>query len=323
MKKIYTAVLIVVLFSCTSVPSSEKDISPGDIKGDVKKETGATGIHRFILNPAVKAVYRYLLNNDSEITMEINGNETTSINNAEAETNYTVNKDSTGNFVFNIRYDKIKIHTKKDDVETDADADNAALSVNPVEKMLGILKEADITAIVGANGEVKDIKGYKELGERMTGGFAPNDVYGRDKARSQWEKLIGGSVFQGGIDKLFTVLPDSTINTGGSWTLTSKQAGEIPINIKSIYTLKEIKNGIAIIESVGDISSAGGSSVASEPGNIKSDIRGKQKTTIKLNIKTGMVIANDITTQIKGTIQSMGVNVPVSIRNVVKIRQLQ
>ena len=63
MKKIYTAVLIVVLFSCTSVPSSEKDISPGDMKGDVKKETGATGIHRFILNPAVKAVYRYLLNN--------------------------------------------------------------------------------------------------------------------------------------------------------------------------------------------------------------------------------------------------------------------
>ena len=62
--------------------------------------------------------------------------------------NYIANRDSAGNFVFNIRYDKIKIKTQNGDTETEADADNAALSINPVERMLGLLKQAEFAAVV-------------------------------------------------------------------------------------------------------------------------------------------------------------------------------
>ncbi|MBX3254194.1 MAG: hypothetical protein KF862_08650 [Chitinophagaceae bacterium] len=323
MKYFCSLITIIFFFSCNSTPGTPHTASPRDTAFRQNKEENAGKAYKFRLDPVDRATYRYALNNNSEITMNVNGNETSSINNAEAVTSYTVNRDSSGDFIFNIRYDKIKIHTQKGGVETNADADNGALSANPVEKMLGILKQSAITAIVGLNGEIKEIKGYKELGDKLTGGFAANDVYAKNAARSQWEKLIGGNIFRGGVDKLFTVLPDSTIKPGDSWTATATQAGEFPVNIKSTYTLKEIRNDVAVIRSVGDITSIDIPSGAPELGNIKGNIKGKQKGTVTLNIKTGMIVSNDITTGMEGTIQTMGVDVPVSIQNVVKIRQLK
>ncbi|MFT3748118.1 MAG: DUF6263 family protein [Agriterribacter sp.] len=322
MKRIITIGLIVFLLSCNSTPSSDSNAPSGNIPAAQSGEQAGGDAYRFRLNPQDKSTYRYMLYNDSEITMEVNGNETNSTNNAAAETSYTVNKDSTDNLIFSIRYDKITIHTKKGNTETYADADNAALSTNPVDKMLAILKQADITAIVGLNGEVKNIKGYKELGDKMTAGFAANDIYGKNAARSQWEKLIGGNIFQGGIDKLFNTLPDSTVKPGDSWSATSKQSGEIPVKIQSVFTLKKIENNIAIIQSAGDIISID-AAPGNELANIKGDIKGTQKGTMELNIKTGMIIKNDISTKIEGTIQSMGVDVPVSIKNVIRIRQIK
>lgn len=322
MKKIYPAFLIGFLLSCSSAPSSENVSSGKETADGLKKDVGEIELHRFRLNPADKASYRYTINNDSEITMEVNGAETSSSNNAEAATNFTVNKDSAGNFVFNIRYEKIKIHTKKDDVETDADADKAPLSSNPVDKMLGILKQSTIIATVDANGEVKNITGYKELGDQLTSGFAPGDVYSKNAARNQWERLISSNIFMGGVDKLFAILPDSTISPGESWSSSSTEGGEIPVNVKSTFTLKKIENDIAEIQSVGDIVSIATDPGTFESGKISGTIRGTQRGMIELDVKTGMIIRNDISTKIEGTIQSMGVDVPVSIQSVVKVRQL-
>ena len=50
---------------------------------------------------------------------------------------YLIQKDTAGNYIFNISYDKVKLYTKNNGIETDADAENAANSSNPVDKMLG------------------------------------------------------------------------------------------------------------------------------------------------------------------------------------------
>ena len=58
-----------------------------------------------------------------------------------------------------MKYDKIHLYTKKGDTETDLDADNAGLTADPTEKMLGILKSANILATVGPMGAVKSASG--------------------------------------------------------------------------------------------------------------------------------------------------------------------
>lgn len=324
MKYIYTITATAFLLSCNSSPRQDHQlISSGNIKAVQPGGSPSVIARAFRLNPAVNATYRYAITNLSEFTMEMNGNEMKTINNAEAIIAYTVKKDSTGNYLFSIRYGKIKIHTQKGDTETNADADNAALSANPVEKMLGMLKDADITAKVDVNGDIKDIRGYKELGDRLTSGFAAGDTYARDAARSQWEKLTGGDIFKGGIDKLFTVLPDSTVRPGDHWYSSSKQGGELPVNIRSVFTLKSITDDAAVITSSGEITGADGSAAMTGDENIRGDLKGKQKGRIMLDMKTGMVISNETSAKIDGTIEAMGVQVPVSIRSEVKIHELR
>jgi len=49
------------------------------------------------------------------------------------EVTYTIGKDSSGDILLNIVYDKIHLYAKNGDTEEEQDADKAAESTNPVE----------------------------------------------------------------------------------------------------------------------------------------------------------------------------------------------
>jgi Family of unknown function (DUF6263) len=185
--------------------------------------------------------------------------------------------------------------------------------------MLGTLKEAIITAIVSPSGEIKSVTGYKEIGEKIIAGFAENDIQGRTMAQNQWDQVIGEGLIKKNMDQLFKIFPDSAVHLGDTWKLSSREEGELKMNVSSSFTLKAINSDIAIIQSKGQISSDNTASNLMGYGEVSTDLKGEQEGEFEMETKTGMLLSCKIKASIKGTIQVMGRDIPVTISTTVKM----
>src|SRR5690606_31355741 len=148
----------------------------------------------------------------------------------------------------------IKVLSQKDNVRLEADAANAMLSVKPLERMLGILKEQDIQVKLSASGVVEYINGYEELGQRFLSKFAEGDTYGKAIAKEQWDKIIANGLVKGHLSQLFKTFPDVPVYQGFSWKQKEKVEGELPLEMETILKIKSIDpDGQIVIVSKADL----------------------------------------------------------------------
>jgi hypothetical protein len=309
----YTFLFAVILFIIASCKTQQ------DGKGNTDKYD-PDKTYKLQLNPAAASTYHYDINNETEINLEVDDKKIKNTSETEVGLHYKIEKDSTGNFLFTMLYDKIRLKTKKNDAETAADAANASFTLDPVEKMIGILKNATIVSTITPGGEIISMTGYKEVGDKIMAGFAPEDVNSRKMAEAQWEKTIGEELVKKNMDQLFKIFPDSAVHLGDTWNLTSRQEGELSMIVKGHYKLKAINSEIALIESEGKITSTNTMPDASGIGNTVSTLDGDQQGQFEMETKTGMLISCKIKATMKGTIHVMGRDVPVTIETSVKMK---
>lgn len=251
--------------------------------------------------------------------MEVSGKKIDNVNKSQVGARYSVNKDSAGNFLFTMAYDKIHLHAKKEDIETDMDAANAATTEDPTEKMLNALTSANIVATVSPAGEVKKVAGYNEIGDKIMAGFSSPDPYARKVAHNKWEQLVGDGIVKKNMDQLFKIFPDSAVHIGDKWKLDSKQKGQFNLNLKNSFTLRGISDGIAFIAVDGEIKSD--STITNLLGyDVVSFLIGHQEGEYRVDTKSGMLLSSNITTSIEGTLQLMGRDIPVTIESSIVVK---
>jgi hypothetical protein len=307
MKRLFTFSALLVLIASCKIQNSTENAHADD------------AVYKLGLNPVIGAKYQYSITNETNVEMEVDEKEVTNNNRSEVGLTYTMNKDSAGNYLVRMIYNTIKLHTKAGDKETKMDAANAAATLDPVERMLGILKNAQITAVVTPTGVVKETRGYKELGEQLTAGFADHDGHSKEIALNQWEQLVGQGLIKKNMDQLFTIFPDSAVHRGDKWKLTTDGNGDFGLKSHTFYQLKAINEDIALIESEGDMESDAVTADALPGFASMTDLKGKQQGRYEMDVRTGMLRNCTITSTITGTIQVMGREVPVTIDNTVKL----
>lgn len=268
------------------------------------------------LNPEVGSKYHYEVTSETHIKTEYDDKSSDNVNKTTTGTYYQVSKDSSGNFLFHITYDSIHIYTKNKDGETDLDMANAPSSIDPVEKMMGLLKAANITATITPSGDVRQVSGYNDLTEKIMASFAQSDSYTKDMARKKWDQLIDQGIIKKNMDQLFKIFPDSAIRIGGQWKLNSQQDNGIVMNIKSIYTLKAMNSNFTLIESEGKMASDT-STVNLMGYDVLANLHGTQKSEYQLETKTGMLLTSKMKAHFEGSIQLLGKEIPVDIETTV------
>jgi hypothetical protein len=299
--------------SCGTASKKDKkaNLQEGSNQQQIVIDSNDDGSYRSKINFTPGSRYAYTITNESQTKLEVNGKKVDVLHKSDVGITYDIQKDSAGNYVIKLHYDKIHLYNKTGDKETDLDAANSAATFDPTEKMLGVLKEANILATVTSTGKVVAISGYKELGEKILSGF--KDETSRSMAEAQWEKVIGEGMVKKSIEQLFTVLPESAKNVGDTWTKNTKQKGEIDMNVTSNFKLKDIEDGIATIESEGELTSEKGET--SMMGySVTSNMQGDQEGEYQVETNTGMVLKNNTTSTLKGSLQMMGKEIPVSIK---------
>jgi hypothetical protein len=283
-----------------------------------RNNTGDDKLYKLRLNPASASRYNYIITNDSKTSLEVNDKKIENTRKTDVQVNYEINKDSLGDFLVSMVYDKIHLHTKNGDTETELDAANASTSHDPVEKMIGILKDAKIVATVTTSGQVLSMSGYQDITDKILSSVITNNLEDKLKAQTRWQQMIEQGFIKKNIDQLFKIFPDSAIHIGDKWKSFSSEKSEVSFNVKRFFTLKAINDGVADVESEGEITSD--SAVSNAAGQqAVSDLKGKQQGIYLVDIKTGMLVSCNIVTNIEGTIQMMGRDVPVKIENSVKM----
>jgi len=280
-------------------------------------EGDPTKVYRLRLNPAVGSSYAYTIANTSEFQMEVNDKKVDNKSKSTVDLSYKVGRDSSSDLVLDIVYDHIHVYSKNGDTETDLDADKKE-TTDPVEKLLGSLKGVTIRAAVSPRGEMRPVKGYDEIKRRVMAGFAPGDTYSRTIAEQQWDQRIKQGLLEKNMEQLFRLFPDSAVHVGDTWHMNTVQQEEISLDIGSTYTLQDIKDGVAIVRSLGTIRSN------NSTGNLNGysftvDLTGEQDGSFEIETSTGMVLHSSIESTIRGEMEMLGKKVPMKIHSTVNM----
>lgn len=310
MKKYLLLILITGLFfSCKSLLSEDKHFS------DLKEGT----VFKLKLNPTPGSAYHYDVVNETDIKFEVEDKKVVNSNRSTAGILYQLDKDTSGNFLFTMKYDKVGIYSKSGDNETEYDGDKGVASIDPIEKMLGILTAYNLSITITPAGEVKAINGYREMTDKLMEQFTMSDETEKAAAKVKWEQIIKDGLVKKNIDQLFRIFPDSTLHIRDKWKLKSRQAGDLNMDVTTTYFLKDINNEIALIETSADIVS---DSLPSDlmGYEVAADLKGSQFGEIMIETKTGMLVSARLSAKIEGTLELMEREIPVLIETRVEIK---
>ena len=297
------AIIIAIVFlpSCKINPDSSR------------KNAEQNGrVYKLRLNPDPNTKYYYTIGDESNLIFEVNDKKVENATKTNVDVYYSIKKDSTGNFLVSMDYDKINVYIKNGDDKSEMDAANAQNSINPAEKMLGMVKEAKLVAVVNSLGEVKSVTGYNEMASKILAGFAPGDTYGRNLAESRLKKLIDQGVIRNNIENLFKVFPDSSVHVGDRWKLSTRENNDVGLRVEYFYTLKDIQGNHAFIYSESKITSD--SSVSNLMGyDVTASLSGEGEGEYEVDLKSSMLIKGKSSSKINGTIEMIGREIPMSI----------
>jgi len=306
-KFLFLAFLLAGACSCKLQPNSDR----------LAGEYAGARTFQLRLNPPAGSNYSYDITSRSEYKFEAGDKKIDNRSKVDASVVYLIDKDSTGNFVFRIRYDKVHIYSKNGDAESDLDAANASNSVDPVEQLLGSLRDANIVATLGPTGEVKSVSGFREMYDRFMAQFRTANAYQIATVKQRWESTVGNELIHKNMDQLFRIFPDSAVHIGDKWHLNSKQKSEFGLNTAMSFTLTDIRDQTAFIESEGTITS---DSVSKYMGNdVATDLKGEQKGEFQVETRTGMLVSARVTATVKGTLQVMDREIPLTIETSLKM----
>lgn len=305
---IFFFVLVFLALSCKMLPGSDRHAA--DI--DEKK------VYKLRLNPPAGSAYHYDITNETEFKLEVNDKKIDNRKGMTVGVDYRIQQDSAGDFVIGIKYTKIRLHSRNGDGEEDKDAANAATSVDPTEKMFGVLLSADLVSVVSPAGEVKAVKGYKELADKIMAETTGIAGASREAIQKRLEQMILNGIIKKNMDQLFKNFPDSAVHIGDTWKLNSTQKEDIPIHVTANYAIKDISGGIALIHSEGEILSD--SSMTQMMGyQVTVHIKGSQEGDYEMETATGMLQTAGVKMHVEGTIQLLGKEIPLNLETTIKI----
>ena len=251
--------------------------------------------------------------------MEVQDKPLYNVNKSAVGISYFTDRDSAGNLILHTVYEKIHFHSKNGDTETDLDTEHTGESKDPVEELLGILKNDTITVVVSPMGETRSIRGYEEMKTRLLNKIsAGGNAYLRSTAEKQFDQRIKEGLIKNTMQQFLNIFPDSAVHVGDRWKINTTQQDQLKLNISSSFQLKDIVDGRATIISQGDVTSAGSSGVISGY-DYTADLKGQQHGQFEIEIATGMLLNSSISSDIEGSLSVMGREVPVKLHTAIKM----
>lgn len=296
-----------LLFTLLTAPFSLL-ISCHESKTDVQAQ------NRYLLklNPVLDSAYFYDMQTEVKTTMVINEKEIENLNIIEAGIEYIFNRDSLGNLIAKMRYDKFIIKQKDQ---------NGEREIN-VAKILDAFRQATFTITLNESGEVLNLDGYTKLMELISKG---ENQQVQNRGQTPLNSATIEEFIRKNIEQNFRIFPGDSIKMGDNWQNVTKHHTDIKLDLKNTYRLQEMSNTTAVISLHAEvISDTGNNPIGGY--SFKTALTGTQDGYIKVGKEDGMVISNRTRSSVKGMVQIMAKEVETEIytnnKFVIRIKEL-
>ncbi|MEO6733206.1 MAG: DUF6263 family protein [Ferruginibacter sp.] len=268
--------------------------------------------YQFQLKLATGAKYNCNINSETITNIVVNDKEVISTNKSTFGLQYEVLYSSPDSIVLKATYQTFHIVIKSGDEEKVTDADNAAESQDPMEKLLSNIKGSSLIITMNNKGKVKAVTGSDAITEKVLAGLSLFDEASKQKVKAQLTKLIGNDFIKNNIESGFNFYPDSAVIAGNSWQAKITQPGEINLIANTTYTLNSLDEGIATVAVTSKVSTGNNKAIIINQ-QVNADIKGETNGSSEADMASGMLIFSKTTSQMEGTIQIMAKEIPITI----------
>lgn len=200
--------------------------------------------------------------------------------------------------------------------EYDSLRDTAKNDINSM--MMTSFIGKSFTIKITPTGEVKEVTGFDELINTQIDNLPLGDEY-KTTEKNILKQFFGKDSLKQQVEQMFKVYPDKKVNVGDKWSTKMSTSLGIPMIIDSTFQLKEEKDAIATVSEYSKIYVDQNKKTVKIDGmNEKANVSGVQNSTIKINENSGLIIDQEITQKLTGTIgmnkdkQSASQTVPVT-----------
>lgn len=212
--------------------------------------------------------------------------------------------DKEGNFLVTITYDKVE--TKKEGEGAD--------TPSPLKD--DFMKGFTFDMVVTPKGKVKEIKGMEKMMEMAMNAAMPDSVANDPSSKAMLEpmkemlkKQFSDESMSSLMEQMTDYFPEGEVAVGDKWEKVVNMVTLMPMKITSNYTVKDIKDGVAIIDVESKVEPGQGEALM----GMKVTLNGTQKGTMQINVKTGIIVKSDMDQTMDGTVGMMGMSFPMKI----------
>jgi predicted secreted protein len=276
---------------------------------------GAFAQKTYVLRQNYPTGYKYdfSITSDQIINQKIGGQDVHLTQNIGTDYTFDITEGHSGEKDIKVTYNRIFIKSiAMGTTMTFNSDDQDSTKKNPFSG----LKGASFFMTVTPNGGIKTVAGIEKMLDNMAVKMS-NDTNQVKQIKNELSKQFSAEVVKQTMESSFKIYPDRAVNIGDSWTVDTKMQMSMPIETITQYTLKEVKDGIAILSVKGTLVSKG--NFEAMGNKMETDLSGTNSGETSLDIKTGIVLNSHLRIELYGKMKSMGKDIDFEMQGINKI----
>ncbi|MFH1884082.1 MAG: DUF6263 family protein [Planctomycetota bacterium] len=218
------------------------------------------------------------------------------------------NIDANGNAQVTYTYKWVKVGIKATE-EKVYDSSKKDSTVPPELQWFAPLLEESFSLTITPEGQISEIKDLDKVRSNVRQKLPPGPM--KEIAMSSLNQWLDDQALRERIENSMAIYPDKPVGVGDSWSRNVAYSRDFVMILENTWTLKERKNGVAVIEVVSTIKpnpEAKPVEIGTQGATSNSEFTGNQQGLIEMQESTGLIINSKINQQMTGqtTIKNAG-----------------
>lgn len=195
--------------------------------------------------------------------------------------------------------------------------------------LLAVMKNKPFLVKMTKTGKVKEVKNIENLFSNMFDKIPALNEMQKQQIQNQLMQAYGEKAFKGNLEMCSAIFPDSLVAKGDKWVIKTKLESGMAADMETSYELKEVEDTFYVISGISTIVTADKNAYIQSNGMpLKYDMKGTMTSEIKINRKTGWVIASNTDQTIQGIAQieknpqmPEGMSIPMTMHNIMTVKE--
>lgn len=234
-----------------------------------------------------------------------------------------VNVDASEIAEIKVTYSKVSFKQDGSMGVIEYNSDNPPEEIDPLAKAYKMLYNKTFTMKMTAKGSITGIDGIEPMIDSMIVDLELSDEENNGKIIEGIKKQYGEESMISYFENILAIYPEKKVKVGEAWSKKFSVQNPYPMIYDNTWKLKDIKNGIAVIDTKTSIDTISAKTVV-EMGefSIAYKIHGKQNGVIKVDTKTGMITESVTNQNIEGMFIMKRKDIPDKIETPLNIQSM-